>query len=155
MLRSIHKFETSAERMALILGVNIPWGITKRSISLIYNNSLSIKQYDVHNIRNAKWRYYDEGHKIWIAQPKWSIFGLIVLTRDSHRFCLKLRRGSIVCVCFFSCCLAKMSTRFFSKRPYIYIYARLRRKTKMESLRIVCLYSKEALHGVSDRQSQN
>ena len=64
--------ENSVQRMTLILGVNIPWGMTKRSISSPSPNSLSFKIYEVHMIRDTKLRSHDERPKILISQLNWS-----------------------------------------------------------------------------------
>ena len=64
----------SVQRKTLwILGVNIPRGMAKRSISSLSPNSLSAKRYSrVFMIRDTKSRGYDEGHKIPISDPSLS-----------------------------------------------------------------------------------
>lgn len=54
--------------MTLILGVNIPRGMAKRSISSPSPDSLSVKRYSAVMIRNTKLRCCDEGPKIPISQ---------------------------------------------------------------------------------------
>ena len=74
ILRSIQNSEKSVQRMTLILGVNIPWGMAKRSISSRSPNSLSIKRYEVHPIRDTKSRYFDERLEVLISQLNLSFF---------------------------------------------------------------------------------
>ena len=111
--------ENSAQQwMTLILGVNIPRGRTKRSMSSPSPNSLSIKKYDVPNIRNTYIVKISRGRtQNWISQPKLSFFFHLFSTRDSHRFRRQLQRGTLVCF-FFTYFLTKISAGFFSKRTY-------------------------------------
>ena len=116
MLRSIQNSENSVGRMTLILGVNIPWGMTKQSISSPWPNSLSIRRYEVHMIRDTKSRYYAERPKILISQLNSSFFCLIF----SHVIRIALvYMLPVACVSsdFFPRVFAKMSTGFFLKLP--------------------------------------
>ena len=60
----------------MILGVNIPWGITKQSTSSQSPNSPSVKRHRVFTIGNTKLRYVGERHKIWFSKLGVSTVGL-------------------------------------------------------------------------------
>ena len=118
ILISIRASEKSAQRMTLILGVNIPRGMPKRSISSPSPNSLSIKKYYAPNIRNTKWRHYDGGHKNGISQPKLSYFFILFVAHVIRIAFVYSFKGDVLFFVFFLYFLAKMSAGFSCKRPY-------------------------------------
>ena len=108
--------------MALILGVNIPRSMTKRSISLPSPNLMSLMKYDVPDFRRTWGRCYNGGHKIWIAHPKLSFLLIGFSSRDSRRVPPWLQRGSSFFTPFSPHLSSKMSTICFSKEPYTPAY---------------------------------
>ena len=80
--------------MALILGMNIPWGAMKRSIPSPSPSSLSLKRYGVFTIRITKSRSCEERHRIWFLQAIFYGFSPVILTRDSKRIGLGIQAGA-------------------------------------------------------------
>ena len=74
----------------LILGLNIPWGMAKRSIPSLSPSSLLVKTYIVFMIPNPKWGCYNEGHKVTFCQPSFSlsylIFGHVIYMSKTKLF---------------------------------------------------------------------
>ena len=137
--------------MKLILGVDIPRGMPKRSISSPSPSSLSIKKYDVPNFRSTKPRYHDRGDKNWISQPKLPYIFIFVSARDSHRFRLQLQRGQVLFFVFFLYFFGENVGRVFVGTT---MHAHLWKK-KVDPLWIVWLYPQGAPYKFSARKVTN
>ena len=105
--------------MTLILGANIPRGMPKQSISSPSPNSLSIKKYDMPNIRFTKPRYYDRGHKNWISQPKYCsrIFSFLFQHVIRIAFVYSFKGVKFCFSCSSFTFLAKTSAGFLWEQP--------------------------------------
>ena len=119
IIRSVQNSEKSVERMTPSQGVNIPWGMAKRSISSPSPNSLSIKRYEVNMIRDTKLRYDDERPKILISQLNLSFFYLIFWHVIRIALVYTLPRAHSFFDFFSRYFFAKMSTGFFLRQPQI------------------------------------
>ena len=136
--------------MTLIIGVNIPRGMPKRSISSPSPNSLSIKKYYAPNIRNTKWRHYDGGHKNGISQPKLSYFFILFVAHVIRIAFVYSFKGGQVLFFVFSLTFWRKCLPDFSGNDHI----RPSLNFFFDPPWIVWLYSKGAPYNISARKSQ-
>ena len=123
ILICIRESEKSAQRMILILGMNIPRGVPKGSISSPSPNSLSYQeiwraQYPQYNICNTMWRQYDGGHKNGIALL--FFFHFFFSTWFASLSCTA-SKGVRFCFSFFSLLFGENVGRIFLE-PAIYAH---------------------------------